>query len=187
MSILDSFINHLCGKFNNSEQISIEQKTGKVIHPNAKHINGICNHKITNIPDDFNGYFILEESYYEMGNFKNTLPHLFLFTLNDDGNVMLTSYDMPENIKKKDFRNDNSDLKMDFNTLKVSEKFNPMVYIYENGEFKGESLSHFSPVTTFILKETVKDGILEVSEVFKKDGKITFGFEDPVIYKKISK
>lgn len=184
MNILNSFITNLCGNFNNDEQIKLEIEKNNLIHPKARHINKVCNDKISNIPDNFNGFFVLEESYYEMGTFKNSLPHLFLFTLNSDGNIVLTSYDIPSEIKKEDFRTDNSNLKMDFNQLKVSEKFTPMTYIYENGEFKGESISHFTPVTTFILKETVKDGILEVSEVFKKDGKITFGFESPIIYKK---
>lgn len=187
MNILNSFINNLCGNFNNDDQISLEIRENKLIHPKAMHINGICNYKIFNVPTNFDGFFVLEESYYEIGNLKNYLPHLFLFTLNTDGNIVLTSYDIPNNIKKEDFRNDNLNLKMNFNDLKVSEKFTPMTYIYKNGEFKGESISHFNSATTFILKETVKDNILEVSEVFKKDGKITFGFESPIIYKKISK
>ncbi|MGL4571046.1 MAG: hypothetical protein ACRCVJ_08280 [Clostridium sp.] len=185
MNTLDMFIKNLCGKFNNSDQISKESNQGKIIHPKASHINGICNTKISNIPEDFNGYFVIEESYYEQGSFKNSLPHLFLFTLNKEGNVVLTSYDIPEYINKEDFRNDNTNLRLDFNTLKVSKKFTPMVYKCENGIFEGESLSHFTPVTTFILKETIKNEILEVSEIFEQDGVITFGFADPIIYKKI--
>ncbi len=73
---------------------------------------------------------------------------------------------------------------MDYKKLKRSEKFNPMIYDEENGVFTGESVSMFSPVTKFILKERVEDDILYVSEVFYKDNKKTFGFEDPIIYKR---
>ncbi|GAA0071627.1 hypothetical protein UT300003_31520 [Clostridium sardiniense] len=185
MEKLELFIKNLCGEFNNDEQISKEKALGKIIHPKAHHINGVCNDKIKNIPEGFNGYFVIEESYYNMGNFKNILPHLFLFKLNEEGNVVLESYELPEGIVKEDFRNDNVNLIMDFNELKVSPKFTPMVYSYKDGSFIGESISHFTPSTTFILKERMSDGVLEVSEVFKKDDKITFGFESPIIYKRL--
>nr|WP_296648574.1 hypothetical protein [Romboutsia sp. 13368] len=73
MDILKRFINNLCGDFNNDNQIKIQEAKGKVTHPKAKHINRIANNKINNLPSDFNGYFIIEESYYEIGNRKNIL------------------------------------------------------------------------------------------------------------------
>lgn len=183
MSILDNFIEVLCGEFNNDEQISIEEKEGNVIHPKARHINGVCNEKISNLPDDFNGYFVIEESYYDTGKVKNILPHLFLFSLNENNNVVLTSYELPEGVAKEDFRNNNDELTMDYRKLIKSEKFTPMEYVHENGEFKGESLSTFGPGITFELKESMKKGELHVSEVFKRNGTITFGFVDPIVYK----
>ncbi|HBI93241.1 MAG TPA: hypothetical protein DDY58_12940 [Terrisporobacter glycolicus] len=54
----------------------------------------------------------------------------------------------------------------------------------QNGVFTGESVSMVSPVSKFILKERVEDDILYVSEVFYEDNKKTFGFEDPIIYKR---
>lgn len=185
MTVLDVFVKNLCGTFNNDEQIESELKKGEVKHPYAKHINGICNDKIKNLPKDFKGYFVIEESYYKQGNFTNILPHLFLFTLNEDNKVVLTSYELPEGVKKEDFRNDNESLTMDYNDLIVSEKFTPMVYDESDGVFTGESISHFSPVTKFELKERIEDSTLYVSEVFYKNDKITFGFVDPLIYKRI--
>lgn len=182
---LDKFINNLCGEFNNDDQINKETAQGAVTHPKARHINGICNDKITNLPDNFNGYFVIEESYYEQGNFKNSLPHLFLFTVNEDNKIKLTSYEVPKNIDKKDFINSNTNLSMDYNELIISEKFTPMVYEENDDMFYGESESNFSPVITFTLKETIKKDVLYVSEVMRRDGKITFGFVDPIIYKKI--
>lgn len=187
MKNLEKFLVYLCGDFNNDEQIQEELEKGNIIHPKAKHITGICNEKIKNLPNDFNGFFVIEESYYEQSNFKNILPHLFLFTEDKDGNVVLTSYDLPNGVSKEEFRNDNKDLLMDYNELKVSEKFTPMVYKFKENGFEGESISHFTPETTFKLKERTEDGILYVSEVFEKNGKITFGFVDPIVYKKVNK
>lgn len=185
MNVLDVFVENLCGNFNNDEQIQKEESIGKVIHPKARHINGVCNDKIKNLPKDFNGYFVIEESYYEQGNRKNILPHLFLFTLNEDNKVVLESYEIPKDISQEDFRNDNDNLIMDYNTLCKSEKFNPMIYSEENGVFFGESTSMFSPITKFVLKEKIENSTLYVSEVFYKNDKKTFGFEDPIIYKKV--
>lgn len=185
MTVLDEFIKNLCGTFNNDEQIAKELKSGEVKHPCAKHINGICNEKIKNLPNDFKGYFVIEESYYKQGNFNNILPHLFLFTLNDNNKVVLTSYELPKGITKEDFRNDNTNLVMDFNELIISEKFTPMVYDECNGVFTGESTSYFTPITKFELKERIKKDVLYVSEVFYKNDKITFGFIDPIIYKRV--
>ena len=186
MNKLEIFIKNLCGEFNNDNQLKKEVESGKVVHPKARHINNVCNHKIKNLPENFEGYFVIEESYYEQGKFKNVLPHLFLFTLNKDNNVVLTSYDLPENISKADFRNDNEDLVINYNELKISSKFTPMVYKENNGVYEGESISNFSSETEFTLKERIEDGKMYVSEVFRKNGKITFGFVDPIIYEKKS-
>ena len=186
MANLEQFIEDLCGTFNNDNQINNEKVTGNIKHPKAKHINGVCNSKILNLPENFKSYFVIEESYYEQGNFKNSLPHLFLFNLNKSGNIVLTSYEIPKNISKKDFRNDNKNLIMDYNELTVSSKFNPMVYKEHNGVYEGESISNFTSETEFTLKERIERGKMYVSEIFKKNGKVTFGFIDPIIYEKIS-
>ena len=94
---------------------------------------------------------------------------------------------MPEGVAKEDFRNNNEQLAMDYNELKVSEKFTPMVYEFINNGFEGKSISHFSSVTTFILNERTEEDTLYVSEIFKNGEKITFGFEEPIVYNRIKK
>ena len=74
---------------------------------------------------------------------------------------------------------------MNYNDLQISEKFTPMIYTENNGVFSGESISFFTPETKFILKETIEKDTLSVSEVFYKNDKITFGFIDPIVYKKV--
>ncbi len=64
MMKLDNFIGMMTGHFDNKEQFNMMQATGK-IYPYAKHVNTVCNDKINNIPHDFNGKFVVEESYYE--------------------------------------------------------------------------------------------------------------------------
>ena len=186
MNKLETFINELCGVFTNENQIKEELALGQQKHPKSKHINGICNDKIINLPNDFNGYFVIEESYYEQGNRKNILPHLFLFALNEENNVVLTSYDIPTDISKEDFRNDNENLIMDYEKLKVSSKFNPMIYIEKDGVYEGKSVSNFTAETEFTLEEKIENNKMYVSEVFRKNGKVTFGFVDPIVYEKIN-
>ena len=65
MMKLDNFIGMMTGYFDNKEQFNMMQATGK-IYPYAKHVNTVCNDKINNIPHDFNGKFVVEESYSEV-------------------------------------------------------------------------------------------------------------------------
>ena len=43
MDVLKVFVENLCGKFNNYDQINDELSKGEVLHPKASHINGVCN------------------------------------------------------------------------------------------------------------------------------------------------
>ena len=98
---LDNFIGMMTGHFDNKEQFDMMQKTGK-IYPYAEHINTICNDKIKNIPVDFNGKFVVEESYYEINGKRHASPHLFLITETEDG-ISLSSYEIPAGEDKNTF------------------------------------------------------------------------------------
>ena len=89
---LDNFVDMMTGHFNNKEQFDKMKKEGK-IYPYAEHINTICNGKILNFPKDFNGRFVVEESYYETNGKRHASPHLFLITEEEDKNII-------ENINK---------------------------------------------------------------------------------------
>ncbi len=185
MSKFELFKKVIVGKFNNLEQVEKEKSEGKIVHPIAKHINKICNDKIENLPKDFKGIFVIEESYYTFvdTNRTNVLPHLFLFEETKEGKVKLISYEIPKSINKKDFTNSNENLKMDYNELEVSEKFNPMTYEYKEGVgFYGRSLSQFGPDTTFLLDETLSENRFEVNEILKKGDKVLVGFDSPIVY-----
>ena len=66
----ESFMEVLTGHFDNKEQYSKMQKAGK-IYPYAEHVNTVCNDKIKNLPADFPGKFLVEESYYETNGKKH--------------------------------------------------------------------------------------------------------------------
>ena len=74
---LDEFTEMMTGHFDNKEQFDKMQAEGKT-YPYAEHVNTICNDKIKNLPEDFNGRFVVEESYYETNGKRHASPHLFL-------------------------------------------------------------------------------------------------------------
>ena len=111
------------------------------------------------------------------------MPHLFLFT-EDNGKVTLTSYEMPEGYTKDTFTYKNIE-NIDFNNLKLSEKFTPAIYEYKNGVWEGGSVSNFTPVIKFTLFEKFSEEVLEVSEIIEVNGKRTFGYDIPLEYRRI--
>lgn len=106
------------------------QKAEKV-YPLAEHVNTVCNDKIRDLPADFRGKFLVEESYYETNGKKHASAHLFLFTEEQDG-VLLTSYEIPEGEDKNSFTY--ASMKpVDYGDLKKSEKFTPALYREKDG------------------------------------------------------
>lgn len=185
MNQFELFKKVIQGRFNNLEQVEREKTNDKIVHPIAKHINKICNDKIENLPKDFKGIFVIEESYYTdvKTDKTNILPHLFLFEETENGQVKLISYEIPKSISKKDFTNSNESLKMDYNELEVSTKFTPMVYEYrENEGFYGKSFSDFGRGITFLLEETLSENKFEVNEIMKRGDQVLVGFDEPIIY-----
>ena len=63
MMKLDNFVGMMTGHFDNKDQFNKIQAEGKT-YPYAEHVNTICNDKINNLPEDFKGKFVVEESYY---------------------------------------------------------------------------------------------------------------------------
>ncbi|MFR5193052.1 MAG: hypothetical protein ACLTFZ_10775 [Lachnospiraceae bacterium] len=182
MMKLENFVNMMTGHFDNREQFHMMQKEGKV-YPYAEHVNTVCNDKIDNLPKDFTGRFVVEESYYETAGKRHASPHLFLITENADG-ILLSSYEIPEGEDRNAFSYA-SMKNVDYSKLKKSEKFTPALYQEKDGIWEGGSTSHFSPVMIFKLWERFSDSCLEVSESMEVNGKRTFGYDEPIIYKRV--
>ncbi len=115
----------------------------EIIAINREHINTICNDKIKNIPKDFNGKFVVEESYYETNGKRHASPHIFLIMETDDG-IVLSSYEIPKGEDKNTFSYD-SMKNVDYSELKKSEKFTPALYHEKNGIWEGRQ---YKPVFT---------------------------------------
>ena len=147
MMKLDNFINMMTGHFNNKEQFDNMQREGKT-YPYAEHINTICNEKILNLPKDFNGKFVVEESYYETNGKRHASPHLFLITEKEDG-IVLYSYEIPEGEDKSTFSYD-SMKNADYTELKKSEKFTPALYHEKDGIWEARFPQFFICISDFL-------------------------------------
>ena len=73
MMKLENFVGMMTGHFDNKDQFKEMQAEGKT-YPYAEHVNTICNDKINNLPEDFKGKFVVEESYYEMNGKRHASP-----------------------------------------------------------------------------------------------------------------
>lgn len=182
MKDLKQFVDILTGHFDNSEQFNRLKAEGVKGFPYAEHINTVCNDKIKGLPEGFEGIFMVEESYYTVGEVTKPMPHLFLFTQEDDG-VKLTSWELPDGYDKATFTF-NSLNPVDYSQLKVAEKFTPAIYKLKDGVWEGGSVSMFSPILKFTLFERFSDECLEVEESMEVNGKKTFGYDEPIIYKR---
>ncbi len=183
MSHLDDFITIICGNFDNSQQVQELKEQGREDYPSAKHVNHVCNDKIQNLPDEFQGKFVLEESYYTIQGKTRPEPRIFLFTEQGE-DVLLTSYELPKTIDANTLTYETMPT-IAYEDLKISAKFTPAVFRKEGNEWVGGSTSHFSPTLTFILSERFSPEQLIVSEVMESNGNRTFGFDPPISYKRI--
>ena len=148
MMEIKKFVELMTGEFDNKEQFMEMKEAGKSF-PYAQHVNTVCNDKIKNIPEGFNGIFVVEESYYETDGKRHASPHLFLITDSNDG-IILSSYEIPAGEDKNTFSY-NSMKSVDYSELKKSEKFTPAIYKEKNGSWEGGSVSQFTPVMIFRL------------------------------------
>ncbi|WP_165048575.1 MULTISPECIES: hypothetical protein [unclassified Adlercreutzia] len=182
MGKLNDFMDLLTGSFDNAEQ-SKRMRQVNADFPYAEHVNTICNGKITDLPRDFEGFFMVEESYYTANGNTHLSPHLFLFT-EEEGGIKLTSYELPDGYDKKTFTY--KDLKpVSYHDLKPSEKFTPALFVERDGVWEGGSTSMFSPVLKFTLHEQFSRECLEVSESMEVRGRKTFGYDEPILYRRV--
>ena len=180
MNRLDEFLSILCGHFDNAAQVRKLEEQGVRNFPFAEHVNTVCQDKITGLPTDFHGKFVLEESYYTTDGKTHASPHLFLSTEAEEG-VLLTSYELPKDGTAPTYQTLPI---MHYTDLRVSEKFTPALYTLRNGVWEGGSVSMFSPVLKFTLFERFSPDVLEVSETMEVNGKRTFGYDQPILYRR---
>lgn len=178
-------IRMLSGTFTNEEQVRNEDEENKRVHPAAKHIITPCGHLISNIPEELKEGFVIEESYFDMGDRIIDKHYLFLYEEVDLRAVRLTSYNLPEGIEPENFTGRNDSIKMDFRDLKISPRFEPLILEKNKGEYYGENVSSFGPGKIFRFSLRVSEGRFEVKELLEVDGKRSAGYDTPVIYKRV--
>lgn len=183
MDRLKEFSDILTGQFDNTEQFDNMKQRNVPNFPFARHVNTICNEKIRHLPEDFQGFFMVEESYYTSDGKTHASPHLFLFTEEPEG-IKLTSCELPEGSDKNTFSYETMG-EVEYADIKRSEKFTPAIYTWKDGVWKGGSVSMFSPVLKFTLFERFSPECLEVAESMEVSGKRTFGYDEPILYKRI--
>ena len=182
MHNLSEFMDLLCGRFDNQEQFDARQAAGDASFPFARHVNTVCNDKISGLPADFPGIFLLEESYYTTEGKTHASPHLFLFTEEGEA-VKLTSYQLPKAADGGAATYETLP-PLKWEDLEISEKFTPALYTLHDGVWEGGSVSMFSPVLKFTLYERFSQESLEVAETMEVNGKRTFGYDVPIVYRR---
>ena len=80
-------------------------------------------------------------------------------------------------------------LDMPYYVFNFSDRFETdvidrFIHAYENGITPNPCISQFSSVMTFKLWEKFSDSCLEVSESMEVNGKRTFGYDEPIVYKR---
>ena len=138
--------------------------------------------KIDGLPADFAGAFVLEESYYTTEGKTHASPHLFLFTEEGEA-VKLTSYQLPKAADGGAVTYETLP-PLKWEDLEISEKFTPALYTLHDGVWEGGSVSMFSPVLKFTLYERFSQESLEVAETMEVNGKRTFGYDVPIVYRR---
>lgn len=146
MTKIEEFVKLITGRFDNKEQFDAMKKAGKT-YPYAQHVNTVCNDKIKNLPADFKGMFIVEESYYENEGKRHASPHLFLITEKED-RILLSSYEIPNGEDKNTFSYEFMK-EVEYIELKKSKKFTPALYYERNGVWEGGSTSQFVIIQIF--------------------------------------
>jgi hypothetical protein len=175
----------IVGDFDNSRQIAEERQQGQQVHPAARHVNRIANDKIINLPDLKSGFFVLEESYYEYpGKPVEVKPYLFFFAPVGDTMVQLTVYQIPGTLEKAMVRNDNPDLRFDYNTLQHSPTFKGALYRYHpaDGTFTTNTPNELGNGLRFTLIETLSAQRLVVMELLEKNGQRITPYATPILY-----
>ena len=186
LSDFELYKTYIQGDLDNIEQINAEIKAGKQIHPYAKHVNRILDSKINNLPANYNGFYILEESYYTYPNKPMEVkPYLFWFEKTNEGQVRLHSLQIPKSISKKDLKNGNKILSLNYAELIDSPTFKPAIYRKTGKGFYIKAPVDLPNGMKFTLEETIGKDSFEVMELLEKEGKSMTPYSTPIIYKRI--
>ncbi|MCS6928419.1 MAG: hypothetical protein NZM43_02880 [Saprospiraceae bacterium] len=185
IAAIELFKQYITGDFDNRQQVEAERAAGKQVHPFARHINRIADHRIKNAPQR-PGFWLIEESYYDMPNGTHKINHhLFFFEAVDARTVRLYAYQLPDYLPMEQLTNDNANLRIDYNDLRISPRFKPAEYTFDGKEtFTIYAPNDWGNGMRFTLIEKFTPGRLEVMELLEKDGQRLTPYDSPIIYLK---
>lgn len=182
---IDQFETFIVGNFTNQKQVETERKTGKQIHPLARHVNRRVDAKIKDAPVT-DGFWLLEESYYEYPNKPvDAKPYLFRFEAVGDTGVKLTVYKFPAGLPVDQLKNNNEQLVMDYANLVQSTTFKPTFYTRTGNTFTTNAVNDLGNDMRFTLTETFTKNRLVVMELLEKNGQRLTPYETPIVYDRV--
>eukprot|EP00028_Trichosphaerium_sp_Am-I-7-wt_P005916 CAMPEP_0168537230 /NCGR_PEP_ID=MMETSP0405-20121227/20167_1 /TAXON_ID=498012 /ORGANISM="Trichosphaerium sp, Strain Am-I-7 wt" /LENGTH=333 /DNA_ID=CAMNT_0008565679 /DNA_START=223 /DNA_END=1221 /DNA_ORIENTATION=- len=188
-SQLDTFKRiYLNRKFDNGDQLDLERSYNNVVHPFAQYTAGDITSRITNLPEDFSGFFALKETQATVdGEPTKYTPYLLYFSLSSTGAVRLTVYDIPKHIATETFKLHDSTWSLDYKELEISPEFSPSEYIYnsENTNFHMFSKT-IGSTGTFILNETLSMNAITIFADFIVNGESVQTYQTPIIYRPVA-
>lgn len=184
--VLKRFTDILCGTLDNKAQIEAEQKAGNQVHPYAKHVTDLFSHRVLNRPENHEGIYVLEESYYTYpGEETSVKPLLFYLRSDGDRKVFLQSVQIPEKFSPEEATNANKDFILDFKDLSFRAFGTAEYTLMETDEFTTNHIGVVGPGMTFQLTETLSDHGLSVMEILRKDGVKLTPYDTPIMYVKV--
>lgn len=175
----------IVGVFDNQEQVDLERSKNAQVHPLAKHVTDIMDEKVDNVPEGFDGTFILEESYYHHVNKPYEIkPLLFKITPNGPYDIFLESLMVPERLDKKEVINANAELRFDYFELKANAAFGKAHYHNMGDYFLVKHFADFGHGITFDFQEKLTTDTLQVMELWMKNGESITPYQEPILYKR---
>ncbi|MCS7037928.1 MAG: hypothetical protein RMJ33_00055 [Saprospiraceae bacterium] len=179
------FKSYITGDFDNRQQVEAERAAGKQVHPLARHVNRVADHRIRNAPQRA-GFWLIEESYYDMPDGTHKINHhLFFFEAVDARTVRLYAYQLPDYLPMEQLTNDNPNLSIDYHDLRISPRFKPAEYAFDGKDtFTIHAPNDWGNGMQFTLIEKFTPGRLEVMELLEKNGQRLTPYDTPIIYLK---
>jgi len=186
MTAYELFQKILIGDFDNRNQIALEKAAGKQVHPFAVHINRLFTHRVTGLPEGFEGCYILEESFYTYPNEAVTSkPHLFYIEAYSDDIAQLTPIQIPDAWEVADIRNDNPDFVLNYPDLKPIAWFKPAHYHKIGNTMHTNSPNELGEGKRFTLIEYFSPNRLDVMELMEENNIRITPYATPIIYERL--
>lgn len=179
--MLKQFIDDIIGVFNNYDQIN-ELSKHDIQFVDAELCNTIVNDKITSLPKNFKGYWVLESTYYDLAG-KKIQEHLLFLYDEQDGMITKKLY---KGAHDQDLSLLIDESTIDYRDLVIDHKIQTLKYQFKNNEFRLHE-KHI-PINCFnmSIKEYVSDYAIISDKQLFNDTEAILGFDYPIIYKKLS-